>query len=307
MFLARLLLMPFVLVTACSARGPVTEQAGPFKRATLDGIELEYEVRGSGEPVVLVHGGCLADLFGPLMEERALTAKYRVISYHRIGYAGSSRVSGDVSIAQQAAHLRLLLQHLNISRAHIVGHSSGGNIALQLALDAPQTVATLALLEPALPVVASALPGMTASKPFTAIALEQFHADDRAAAIHTFIRGVGGPDYRAVVDRVLPGAFDRAVADAPAFFGQELPAVQRWVFGPDQARTVVPPVLAVIGEKSKEVSPVWPVRQKMLLDWLPASEAFIVPGATHLLPLQNPQAVAERLVAFFAAHPLAVR
>jgi pimeloyl-ACP methyl ester carboxylesterase len=49
-------------------------------------------------------------------------------------------MAGRVSIVQQAAHLRALLRHLDIARAHLVGHSSGGNIALQLALDAPTLV-----------------------------------------------------------------------------------------------------------------------------------------------------------------------
>jgi pimeloyl-ACP methyl ester carboxylesterase len=86
------------------------------------------------EPVVLVHAGVFADWFKPLLEEPALTGRHRVVRYHRFGYAGSSRVAGAVSIAEQAAHLRALMRHLGIKQAHIVGHSSSGNIALQLAL-----------------------------------------------------------------------------------------------------------------------------------------------------------------------------
>ena len=92
-------------------------------RATLDGIELEYEVRGAGEPgagepVVLMHAGICADFFQPLMEESALTQRYHLLSYHRVGYGRSSRVAGPVSIAQQAAHCRSLLRYLGIERAH---------------------------------------------------------------------------------------------------------------------------------------------------------------------------------------------
>jgi len=94
--------------------------------------------RDTGEPVVLVPAGLFADWFRPLLEEPALAARYRVLSFHRVGYAGSSRVAGPVGIARQAAHVRALMRHLGIARAHIVGHSSGGNIALQLALDAPE-------------------------------------------------------------------------------------------------------------------------------------------------------------------------
>jgi pimeloyl-ACP methyl ester carboxylesterase len=101
----------------------------PMSRASIDGLELEYETRGSGEPVVLVHAGIFADWFKPLLDEPALTSRYRVVSYHRVGYAGSGRVAGPVSLGQQAAQLRALMRHLGIEKAHVVGHSSGGNIA----------------------------------------------------------------------------------------------------------------------------------------------------------------------------------
>ncbi|HXV42396.1 MAG TPA: alpha/beta hydrolase, partial [Anaerolineae bacterium] len=106
-------------------------------RAAFDGVELEYEARGAGEPVMLMHAGVCADFFKPLMEEPALADRYRLVRYHRTGYAGSSRLVGPVSIAQQAAHCRSLMHHLGIERAHIAGHSSSAMMALQLALDAP--------------------------------------------------------------------------------------------------------------------------------------------------------------------------
>ena len=61
-----------------------------WERAAVDGVELEYLAQGAGEPIVLVHAGMFADWFDPLLGEPSL-AGYRVLSYHRIGYAGSSR------------------------------------------------------------------------------------------------------------------------------------------------------------------------------------------------------------------------
>ena len=49
-------------------------------------------------------------------------------------------------------------------------------------------------------------------------------------AVDTLLRGVFGPGYRAALDHRLPGAFDQAVADADAFFTQEMPALQQWPF-----------------------------------------------------------------------------
>ena len=220
--------------------------------ANVDGVELEYEVRGQGEPVVLIHGCCFADWFSPMLHETRLADRYRVVTYHRVGYAGSTHVTGEVGLAQQATHLQKLMRHLGIPRAHAVGHSSGGNIALQLALDAPDMVGSLVLLEPALPVTAAASPETPPTRSFVAAALAQFHAGDKRGAVDTFLRGVCGAGYREVLDWVLPGAFDQGVADADTFFGQELPAVQAWSFTREQARRISQPVLAVIGEKVPE-------------------------------------------------------
>jgi pimeloyl-ACP methyl ester carboxylesterase len=63
----------------------------------------------------------------------------------------------------------------------------------------------------------------------------------------------------------------------------------------------------VVGEKSPEVAAIWNERQQMSLTWLPNAEGFVLPGATHLLHLQDPAGVAERLAAFFARHPLPSR
>jgi pimeloyl-ACP methyl ester carboxylesterase len=275
-----------------------------MSRASLDGVELEYEVRGIGEPVVFVHAGVFAGWYKPLLNELALANRYRVLTYNRVGYAGSSRVGGSVSIAQQAAHVAALMRHLGMQRAHLVGHSSGGNIILQLALDAPEMVGSLAVLEPALPVEESGSERLISTRAFMAPVIERYRAGDKAGAVDGFMRGVTGPDYRIALDRALPGAFDQAVASADTFFGQELPAVRQWSFRREDASRITQPVLVVVGEKSRAQSPIWDARQKMLLTWLPNAEGFVLPGATHLLYLENPRAMAESLAAFLAHHPL---
>ena len=121
-----------------------------MERARTEGAELEYEVSGIGDPAVLVHGAFIADVFRPLMAEPTLTTRHRVIAYHRRGYLGSSDSPEPVGVARQAADCRALLRHLGFQRAHVVGHSYGGVVALQLALDEPDVVHSLVLLEPAL-------------------------------------------------------------------------------------------------------------------------------------------------------------
>jgi pimeloyl-ACP methyl ester carboxylesterase len=267
-------------------------------------VELEYAVHGSGEAVVLVHAGLFADWFRPLLEERALTTRYRVLSFHRTGYAGSSRVRGSVDLRRQAAQVAALMRHLGITRAHIVGHSSGGNIALQLALDAPQLVHSLSLLEPALPLGSGSERLLSTRQDAMRPIMEQFHSGNWAAAVDGFMRMVSGPDYRASFDRALPGAFDRGVADADTFFRQELPAVQQWQFAKEDAARITQPVLAIVGARSLEMSAVWQQRQRLLLAWLPKAEGLVLPDTSHLLHVQNPRAVADALSSFFARHPM---
>jgi pimeloyl-ACP methyl ester carboxylesterase len=265
-----------------------------MERAKIAEIELEYAERGAGEPVVLLHAGLCARWFEPLLDEPALDG-FRLVVPHRAGYAGSTHPSGPVSLGDHARHCHGLLGHLGVERAHIVGHSSSANIALQLALDAPETVVSLTLMEPALlPVPSRAAWGRTVA----AHAVERYRAGDRAGAVDAWMRGVAGDGWREAMESRLPGAFDEAVADAPTFFEQELPAVQAWSFGADDAGRIGQPVLAVIGGRSHEVSPVWEERHALVLSWLPQAEPFVLEGATHLLHVQNPGAMARALAAF---------
>jgi pimeloyl-ACP methyl ester carboxylesterase len=269
-------------------------------RAALPDIELEYAVRGDGEPVLLIHPGIFADWLTPLFAEPVLASHYRFVHYHRVGCAGSSHVAGPVSLSRQATHARSLLQHLGVSRAHVVGHSSSGNVALQLALDFPDVVQSLAILEPAL----MSVPSAATSRVFVGTAVERYRGGDAAGAIDTFLRGTCGPDYRAALDQALPGAFNRYVADAETFFAQEFPALQQWSFRREDAARVGQPVLAVVGARSLEQDPIWGERHQLLLDWLPNVEPFVLPDATHLLQLTNPHGMATALAAFFARHPI---
>lgn len=271
-------------------------------RVRVDGGELEYEVRGTGEPVLLIHGAILADAFSPLLALPRLTDHYQLIHYHRRGFAGSSRHAGPCSIAQQAVDARALLDHLGIERAHIVGHSYGGAIALELALDAPERVASLALLEPAgIAAPSGERFGIEVIQP----AGERFAGGDRSGAVELFLRGVCGPQMREVADRGLPpDAFDLAAADADTFFVTELPALAEWQFGPAEAERIRHPALLVLGADSDAVTPMFGEMNAALAGWLPGAESVDLPGATHALQMMNPEGMAEMLADFFARHPV---
>ena len=271
-----------------------------MERAAVDGLELEYELRGSGEPVVLIHWGFCAAWAEPLMDERALADRYRLLRYHRAGFAGSDGIQGAVSMAEHAAHCALLMRELGIERAHVVGHSSSADIALQLALDFPPAVHTLALMEPARPVPPTDEQAEFVRE-FVAPAIQRYRAGDKAGAVDTFARGVFGSNYRDPMERGLPGVLPLAVVDADAFFAQELPALQQWSFTQDDASRISQPVLGVLGENT---APTFPGRLRLLMSWLPNVEPFHLPDATHLLHLENPAGMAAGLAEFYARHPL---
>src|SRR5690348_4896401 len=116
----------------------------------INGAHLEIRERGSGEPVVFVHGA-MGDECAAAVLEPALTNHYRVIDYHRRGYGASEIPDMSVPVAQQVEDLSAILRHLGVKKAHLVGQSYGGVILLQMALDHPEVVQSLALLEAALP------------------------------------------------------------------------------------------------------------------------------------------------------------
>jgi pimeloyl-ACP methyl ester carboxylesterase len=251
-----------------------------MRRVRTDVAEIAYEERGVGEPVVLLHAGLFADWFANLMDAPALASAYRLIRCHRVGYGDSGRIEGPVTVADLAGHCGALLRSLGIARAHLVGHSSSAVIALQLALDRPDLVGSLTLLETALLAVPSG--------PFAGSAMRAYRDGDRAAAVDMWMRGVCGAGYRDVFD---------AVPDPETFFEQELPAVRAWSFGPAEAKAITCPVLLVVGEHS---GPVFGSRHALLRAWLPHAESFELPGANHLMHVQNPSGLAARLAAFLA-------
>jgi pimeloyl-ACP methyl ester carboxylesterase len=268
-------------------------------RAKIDGVELDYEVVGNGEPVVFIHGALIADAFRPLLAEASLASGRRLILYHRRGYQGSSPVSEVVSVSAQAADCRGLLRYLGVERAHVVGHSYGGAVALQLALDWPEIVQTLALLEPAL----MAGDSSTGYRDALAHGAKRYREADAEVVVEEFLEA-RCPGHRDVLDRALPEAAGQAVADAGTWFEREMPGLLAWRFGVDEARHISQPTLAVLGRQSNALWPRFGETQRLLLAWLPRAEGFVLPGSTHFLQLEQPRELADALADFIDRHPL---
>jgi pimeloyl-ACP methyl ester carboxylesterase len=259
----------------------------------VNGVELEYEETGCGEPVLLI-SPVLADGFLPLVDEPALADEHRLIRYHRRGWAGSTHTPPPVSVSDHAADAAALLEHLGIRRAHVAGHSTGAAVATQLALDRPETVHTLILLELSLLSVPSGEAFLEGAGP----AFEAYASGDHSGALAMFMSGVSGFDWptcRALLEERMPGSVEQAIRDADTFFGVELPAVTEWEFGPDQAAAIDRPVLSVLGS---ETEPLWVEVAEFLRTSLPRVEELTVDGVGHLLHIQNPEPVARGMAEF---------
>ena len=233
------------------------------------------------------------------MDQPAL-AGYRLIRYHRRGYGASQRTPGPVTIADLAADVAGLLDHLGVPQAHIAAHSISGLIALQCALDHPARVGSIILMEPALR-VRSGGPASQDLSQRMAEGFARYRAGEREGALDGFLTPVFGPGYRALLERVLPGSWAQAVRDADMFFGIEAPEVQRWQFGEAEAARIAVPVLSVVGSES---DPAFVEFEELLREWLPRLETERVSGVNHLLQLQSAQPVAEVLAGFLGRHPL---
>lgn len=128
-------------LTAC-ARAPT--------KVVVEGIELHYVERGSGAPVVLVHGS-LADYsyWSNSNQIPLLAAQYRVIAYsRRYNFPNRNEPRGDHSAVVEAEDLAKLLDVLETGPVHLVGHSYGAYTALLFALEHPERVRSLVLAEP---------------------------------------------------------------------------------------------------------------------------------------------------------------
>jgi pimeloyl-ACP methyl ester carboxylesterase len=271
-----------------------------MKTANVNGVELEYEVVGAGEPVLLI-SPVLADGFLPLLAEPALTDRHELIWYHKRGWVGSTHTPPPVTIADHADDAAALLQHLGVERAHIAGHSSGAAVAAQLALDHPEAVHTLTLLELSLLSVPSGAAFFDQVGP----AFAAYASGDHEDAVAIFLGVVSGLDRatgEAVLEELLPGAAAQAIKDADTFFGVELPALTEWVFGPAQAAAIRCPVLSVVGA---ETQPLWVEVAAFLRTSLPQVEDCTIDGVGHLLHVQRPEPVARAIAKFLDSHSMA--
>ena len=125
--------------------------------------------------------------------------------------------------------------------------------------------------------------------------VERYEAGDPAGAVDDFLALIGRPNWRETIERSVPAGVDQAEKDAATFFEIELPAGAQWSFGPERAAAISCPVLSVLGTDS---GPLFAEGRHLLHEWFPKCEDTDIAGATHLLQMEAPAAVASALATF---------
>jgi pimeloyl-ACP methyl ester carboxylesterase len=128
------------------ARGPWGGKAnGAGRYADVNGIKLYYETRGTGRPLILLHGGLGAiEMFGPNLP--ALAKGRQVIAVDLQGHGRTADIDRPLSVELMGDDIAALIKHLGLEDADIMGYSLGGGVALQTAIRHPEVVRRLVVV-----------------------------------------------------------------------------------------------------------------------------------------------------------------
>ena len=259
-------------------------------RTNSNGIAINYEVSGSGPWVVMSHSlACSLQMWAP--QAQALEARYRVLRFDTRGHGGSDAPAGAYTLEQLAEDVHGLLAALDVQRPHFVGLSMGGMIGMTYALAHPGVFRSLVLCD------------TTSRYPPELRAVW----DDRIATVTH--KGM-----QPLVEPTLPRWF------TPALLAQRPPVVERvaQMIGatPPQGyagcchaipkidlthrlKTIECPVQVIVGEQDVG-TPVAMARE--IHEATPGSELVIIPGASHLSNLEQPDAFNRALLGFLDRH-----
>ena len=268
--MGKLVLSAFVAAALVpQTRDALTPETSKFK---LPDGEIVYDVAGSGPTVVFLHGGFM-DRRSWDHQLASFARQFRVVRYDIRPFGESSRPEKPYSVPDD---LLRLLDHLKVDRAHLVGHSFGGGVALDFALLHPDRVDRLVLV--------AAPPGGFAPP-----------EDERKLAGAVFAAVKNGDDAivkawldhpmwtvsraRPAVMKELEASTRRNLAPFRMAFAPYVPVTPPAV---ERLASVRAPTLVIIGDRDMPS-----IRQSAELEakQIPGATLKIVAGADHALPL----------------------
>lgn len=113
--------------------------------APVNGLNMYYEIHGTGQPLVLLHGAfsAIGTSFEALLPELAKTRQ--VIAFELQAHGRTADIDRPLSLEQMADDTAAALQHLGVDQADFFGYSMGAGVALQIAIRHPELVRKLVL------------------------------------------------------------------------------------------------------------------------------------------------------------------
>jgi pimeloyl-ACP methyl ester carboxylesterase len=260
--------------------------------ASINGASLYYEIAGEGAPLVLIHGWSLnLRMWDPQVS--ALSRRFRVIRYDRRGFGKST---GNEDITWDADDLNALLDHLGVTKAHILGMSQGGRVALQFARNHPDRLSSLILHGAPAP-DGFGLPWSGADRTrfdeWGTIAREQgIDAFRRAWSAHPLMEiPAGHADAKARLAELV------AAYRGGRFLTPASPSGAGAAITMDDLPRIGVPTLVLVGDK--EV-PFLQIVARALAYYLPNARLATVPGGGHMVNLIEPDKYNAAILKFLA-------
>jgi pimeloyl-ACP methyl ester carboxylesterase len=254
----------------------------------VNGTSISVIQRGGGEAILFLHGmGCDATDWTPQIE--AFSGQYRCIAIDHRGHGQSDRAVGSgFSIAGFAADALAVLDNLRVESAHVVGLSMGGMIAQRIALDAPERVRTLSLLD------TFARPGpLGASMAAMADEIEKGELDAFAAGFQAMVfAGSTAASKPEVIERFQA----QFRANTPACLAWDIRAVAGFD-ALEELTAVRAPTLVCCGAEDN-LTP--PNQAEEVASAITGSRLEIIPEAGHFSNIENASLVNDLLAKHFA-------
>jgi pimeloyl-ACP methyl ester carboxylesterase len=245
--------------------------------AEASGVRIAWERRGTGEPLLLIHGlGYARWGWEPVVD--ALAGDHELVLFDNRGIGDSDAPAGIYSVRMLAEDAVAVLDAAGLKRAHVLGTSLGGMVALQLALDWPRRVDRL--------VLACTTPGGAAAAPMpeqTIRLMQEAPALPPEVALRRFVENAFGPEPDpALVERILQHRL--ATAQHPTAWASQAAAGAAFDVW-DRVPEITMPTLVLTGDEDAVVDP---RNSELLADRIPGARLEIFPGSGHLFFWEQP-------------------